>query len=208
LNNSGDVGERTGVKGGFVIPMLVDKREPRIPDFAEVKDRVAQSLKQKRAIEQLEQKAKEVASSVNSAADLKAAGEKAGFEADTEESHKLGATLGKAGTSPALDDAIYALKTGETTKTPMKVGDNWVILGVTSRKEADLAEFSKQREQLTQTTVSAKQNELFGDYIEAVQRRMKQDGKIKIYDDVLAAIEEDEPDIATPPRPQLPIQTK
>jgi peptidyl-prolyl cis-trans isomerase D len=208
LNNSGDVGERTGVKGGFAIPMLVDKREPRIPDFAEVKDRVAQSLRQKRAIEQLEQKAKEVASSVNSAADLKAAGEKAGFEAETEESHKLGATLGKAGTSPALDDAIYALKTGETTKTPMKVGDNWLVLGVTSRKEADLAEFSKQREQLTQTTVSAKQNELFGDYIEAVQRRMKQDGKIKIYDDVLAAIEEDEPDIATPPRPQLPIQTK
>jgi peptidyl-prolyl cis-trans isomerase D len=208
LNNSGDVGARTGVKGGFAIPMLVDKREPRIPDFAEVKDKVAQSLKQKRATEQLEQKAKEIASSVNSAADLKAAGEKAGFEANTDEGYKLGATLGKAGTSPALDEAIYALKTGETTKTPMKVGDNWVVLGVTSRKEADLAEFSKQREQLTQTKVSAKRNELFEDYIGAVQRRMKQDGKIKIYDDVLAAIEEDEPEIAMPPRPQLPIQTK
>ncbi|MDQ2977416.1 MAG: SurA N-terminal domain-containing protein [Acidobacteriota bacterium] len=208
LNNSGDVGERTGVKGGFAIPMLVDKKEPRIPDFAEVKDKVAQSLKQKRATEQLEQKAKEVALSVNSAADLKTTGEKAGFEANTEEGYKLGATLGKAGTSPALDEAIYALKTGETTKTPMKVGDNWVVLGVTSRKEADLAEFSKQREQLTQTKVSAKQNELFEDYIGAVLRRMKQDGKIKIYDDVLASIEEDEPEIATPPRPQLPIQTK
>jgi peptidyl-prolyl cis-trans isomerase D len=208
LNNAGDVGERTGVKGGFAIPMLVDKREPRIPDFAEVKDKVAQSLKQKRATEQLEQKAKDVASSVTSAADLKAAGEKTGFEANTEEGYKLGATLGKAGTSPALDEAIYALKPGETIKTPVKVGENWVVLGVTSRKEADLAEFSKQREQLTQTKVSAKQNELFEDYIGAVQRRMKQDGKIKIYDDVLAAIEEDEPEIATPPRPQLPIQTK
>jgi peptidyl-prolyl cis-trans isomerase D len=208
LNNAGDVGERTGVKGGFAIPMLVDKKEPRIPEFAEVKDKVAQSLKQKRATEQLEQKAKEVASSVTSAADLKAAGEKTGFEANTEEGYKLGATLGKAGTSPALDEAIYALKPGETIKTPVKVGENWVVLGVTSRKEADLAEFSKQREQLTQTKVSAKQNELFEDYIGAVQRRMKQDGKIKIYDDVLAAIEEDEPEIATPPRPQLPIQTK
>jgi peptidyl-prolyl cis-trans isomerase D len=208
LNNSGDVGERTGVKGGFAIPMLVDKREPRIPDFAEVKDKVAQSLKQKRATEQLEQKAKEVASSVTSAADLKAAGEKTGFEANTEEGYKLGATLGKAGTSPALDEAIYALKPGETIKTPVKVGENWVVLGVTSRKEADLAEFSKQREKLMQTTVSAKQNELFGDYIRAVQQRMKQDGNIKIYDEVLAAIEEDEPEIATPPRPQLPIQTK
>ena len=37
LNNPNDVGERTGVKGGFAIPMLVDKKEPRIPDFDEVK---------------------------------------------------------------------------------------------------------------------------------------------------------------------------
>jgi peptidyl-prolyl cis-trans isomerase D len=207
LNNSGDVGEKTGVKGGFAIPILVDKREPRIPDLAEVKDKVAGALKQKRATEQLEQKAKEVASSANSAADLKAAGEKAGFEAKTDEGYKLGSTLGEAGTSPALDEAVYALKTGEITKTPIKVGENWVVLGIADRKEADLAEFSKQRDQLTQTKVSAKQNELFEDYIGAVQRRMKQDGKIKVYDDVLAALEEEEPDIATPPRPQLPIQT-
>ncbi len=33
LNNANDVGERTGVKGGFAIPMLVDKKEPRISDL-------------------------------------------------------------------------------------------------------------------------------------------------------------------------------
>ena len=40
LNNSNDVGAVTGVKGGFAIPMLVDKKEPRIPEFDEVKDKV------------------------------------------------------------------------------------------------------------------------------------------------------------------------
>jgi peptidyl-prolyl cis-trans isomerase D len=208
LNNTNDVGERTGVKGGFAIPMLVDKKEPRIPDFEEVKTKVAEALKKQRAKEQLDQKANEIASSLTKPADIKAAGEKAGFDVATEEGYKLGSTLGKAGVSPTLDEAIYALKTGEVIKTPVKVGDNWVVLGVTNRHEADLAEFAKQREQLKQTLLSAKQNQLFEDYIAAVQQRMKQKGKIKVYQDVLASMEEEEPELTPPQRPQFPRRTK
>jgi peptidyl-prolyl cis-trans isomerase D len=208
LNNPGDVGELTGVKGGFAIPMLVEKREPRIPDFDEVKTKVAQALKQERAKLQLEQKAKELAASLNSAADVQTAGEKAGFEVASDSGYKLGSPMGKAGTSPALDDAVYALKTGEVTKTPVKVGDNWVIVGVKLRTEADLADFAKQREQLTQTMVGERQNQVFDDYVAAVTQRMKQAGKIKIYTDVLNGMEEDEPVAAPAPRPQFPIPTK
>lgn len=202
LNNPGDVGEPTGIKGGFAVPTLVEKKEPRIPDFEEVKSKVADAVKQQRAREQLEQKAKDLASSLKSAADLKTAAEKSGFKAETEEGYKLGAPLGTAGTSPALDEAIYALKAGEATKTPIKVGDSFVILGVAKREEADLAAFASQRNDLTQTMLSARQNQVFEDYIAAVQQRMKQNGKIKIYPDVLASLEEAEPEIV--PRPQLP----
>jgi len=206
LNNPNDVGNRTGVKGGFAIPMLVEKREPRIPEFDEVKTNVADLIKQQRAQEQLEQKAKELAASVNSAADLKAAAEKAGFEVATNEGHKLGSPLGDAGTSPALDEALYSLKNGEVTKSPLKVGDSFVVLGVTNRHEADLAEFAKQKEQLKQGMLSGKQSQIYEDYISAVQQRMKQDGKIKVYTDVLNSLEESEPEVAPQPqRPQFPI---
>jgi parvulin-like peptidyl-prolyl isomerase len=208
LNNIGDVGAQAGVKGGFAIPMLIDKKEPRIPDFEEVKSKVAEAVKRERAKEQLAQMARDLASSVKSPADLKAAAEKAGFEVATEEGYKLGGTLGKAGTSPALDETIYSLKTGEIAKTPVKVGDNWVVLGVTNRKEADLAEFAQQRDQLMQTMLSARQNQVFEDYVVTVQRRMMQAGKIKIYQDVLASIDEAEPEIATPPGTQIPIPVK
>jgi peptidyl-prolyl cis-trans isomerase D len=205
LNNANDVGERTGVKGGFAIPMLVEKKEPRTPDFEEIKPNVTTVLKQQRAKEQLEQKAKELAASLNGAADLKAAAEKAGFEVATEDKFKLGSPLGKAGSNPALDEAVYALKSGEVTKSPLKVGDDFVVLGVTNRQEADLAEFAKQREQLTQTMLTAKQDQVYEDYISAVQQRMKQNGKIKIYSDVLANLEDSEPEVAPQPqRPQFP----
>jgi peptidyl-prolyl cis-trans isomerase D len=207
LNNPGDVGELTGVKGGFAIPMLVEKRDPRIPDFEEVKDKVVQALKQERAKQQIEQKANELTSSLKSAEELQAAGEKAGFEVASDSGYKLGSPLGKVGTSPALDEALYALKTGELTKTPVKVGDNLVIVGLKTRTEPDLAAFANQRQQLTQTMLGERQNQVFDDYVAAVTQRMKQAGKIKVYTEVLNSMEEDEP-VAAPQRPQLPIGTR
>ncbi len=207
LNNPNDVGEPTGVKGGFAIPLLVDKKEARIPGFDEVKTKVSDALKHQRANEQLEQKAKDLAASVTSPDGLKPAAEKLGLEASTEEGYKVGGTLGKAGESPALDESIYGLKAGELNKAPVKVGANWVVFGVTKRNAADLAEFAKQREQLTQTMLTERQNQVFEDYIAAVQERMRREGKIKIYDDVLATMEEDEP-AAAPPGGGLTFPTK
>lgn len=196
LANPNDVGEQTGIKGGFAIPMLVEKKDPRIPEFDEVKTKVAEARKQEIAKQQLEQKAKEIASSLNTPADIKAAAEKAGFVSETSETFKLGSALGEAGTSPALDEALNALKSGEVTKVPVKVGEKWIVLGVTNRKNADLAAFASERNDLMSTMLSARQNQVFEDYITAAQNRMKQDGKIKIYQDVLTAMEQSEPEFA------------
>jgi peptidyl-prolyl cis-trans isomerase D len=204
LNNPNDVGERVGVKGGFAIPMFVDKKEARIPEFDEVKDKVTAALKQQRGKDQLDQKARELADGAKTAADLKAAAEKAGLEGETQEAYKVGSALGKAGTSPALDEAVFALKEGEVTKAPIKVGDHLVIVGATKRKEADLAEFAKQREQLTQSALRTRQDQVYGDYLAAAVERLKQAGKVKVYKEVLDGLEEDEPAPTMPQRPRLP----
>jgi peptidyl-prolyl cis-trans isomerase D len=193
LNNANDVGEVTGIKNGFAIPMLVEKKEPRIPEFDEVKSKVTDAIKQQRAKEQLEQKAKDLAASVTSADGIKAAGEKEGYDSGLEEGFKLGSSLGKAGTSTALDELIYGLKEGEFSKTPIKVDDNWVIVGVTKKHDPDQTGFAGQRDTLKQSMIGERQDQVFEDYVAGVQQRMKQQGKIKIYDDVLAQLEEAEP---------------
>ena len=197
LNNPNDVGESTGIKGGFAIPMLLEKKDPRIPDFDEVKTKVADAIKQQRAKEQLEQRAKDLVASLSGPDGIKAAGEKEGYEAGLEESFKLGGSLGKAGSSTALDDLIYSLKPGEFSKTPIKVDDKWVIVGVTKKYDADQAAFANQRDTLKQSMMSERQDQVFEDYVAGVQQRMKKDGKIKIYDKVLAQL--DEADAAAEP---------
>lgn len=208
LNNQNDVGEVAPIKGGFAIPMLIDKKEPRIPEFDEVKTKVADVIKQERAREQLEQKARELAASISGPDAIKAAGEKEGYDAGVEEGFKLGSSLGKAGTSTALDDLIYSLKQGEFSKTPIKIDDKWVIVGVTRKTDADQAGFAAQRDTLKQSMISERQDQVYEDYIAGVQQRMKQQGDIKIYDDVLAQLDESEPAAEPGLPPGLNFPTK
>lgn len=208
LSNPNDVGERTPIKGGFAIPMLLEKRDPRIPEFDEVKDKVAQGFKSEQAKQRVEQTARDLAANTNAAADLKAAAEKVGLEAKDEAGYTFGNPLGEAGTAPTVDDAIYALQQGQVSKSPLKVGDNWVVVGLTKRTEADLAKFATQRDQLMQSALSERRNQVFDDYVNAIQVRMQREGKIKIYEDVLARIADSGDAAAPPPRSRIPVPTK
>ncbi|HEX8176106.1 MAG TPA: SurA N-terminal domain-containing protein [Pyrinomonadaceae bacterium] len=206
LQNPNDVGERTPVKGGFAIPMLLEKRDPRIPEFDEVKDKVTQAYKQEQARQRVEQTARDLAGNTNAASDLKAAAERVGLEAKEQEDYKLGDPLGEAGTAPAIDDALFALQAGQVNKTPVKTGDAWVIVGVTKRTEPDSAKYAAQREQLMQTALSERRNQVFDDYINAIQVRMQREGKIKVYEDVLARMADSDPSAGQRPRIPIPGQ--
>ncbi|MEJ7618431.1 MAG: hypothetical protein WKF30_16030 [Pyrinomonadaceae bacterium] len=164
-------------------------------------------MRQEQARAKLEQTARDVINSASAPAGLKAAAERAGLTTENLNDYKLGSPLGEAGTGPALDEAILALQAGELAKNPIKVNNNWVIVGATRRTDADLAEFTKQRDQLTETALTARRSRVFEDYVSAVQQRMARDGRIEIHDDVLTQIQEDEPPMVAPPRfPGMPSQ--
>jgi peptidyl-prolyl cis-trans isomerase D len=208
LNNPNDVGERTGIKNGFAIPMLVEKKGPRIPEFAEVKQKVTDAVKTETAKSQLEGKAKELIANAKAPGDLKAAAAKIGLEAQAEANYKLSTPLGEAGSSVLLDDPLFAAKAGEVLKTPIFLNQNYIVIGVNSRTEADLTEFAKQRESLMQSALTERKNQVFDDYLTALQNRMQQEGKITIYKDVLAGMKEAEPEAAPPRRPPFQLPPK
>lgn len=201
LENAGDVGEKTPIPNGFAIPSLVEKREPRDADFDDVKEQVAEAVKLEKARNQVEETAKQIASSVGSVADLKSAAEGKDLKAQDQKDFILGSPLGQgpsAGTSEALQDAIFALNKGEVAKQPIKVGDNWYIVGVNNRTEADMQEFAKQRDGLISGKLRQKRETVFSDYLAAVRARFEKEGKITIYQDAVAKIDaataEDKPE--------------
>jgi peptidyl-prolyl cis-trans isomerase D len=206
LEEPNQVGDRVGVKNGFAIPMLAEKRDPRVPEFDEVRDRVATDLKRARAGEQLEQTARDLATNSASPDALKAAAGKLGLKPQDEEGFHLGRPLGTAGADPAIDSAVYALKVGETTKTPVKVGETWVVLGVTKRDDAKTEDFDKRKSQLVETAINERREQVFDEFLTSARRRLEEKGDIQINRDTLAQLEEAEaPPTAVPPRAPITI---
>jgi len=200
LENPNDVGDKTPIKEGFAIPMLVDKKEPRDAEFEEVKAQIIDVVKLDKARAQVEEIAKQIASGAASSSALDSAATAKGLKAKDQKSFIIGSPLGEgptAGTNEALEDAIYAMKTGEVTKTPLKIGDNWVIVGVANREDADNAEFVKQRSGLIEQMQARKRSTVFADYMAAAKQKFEAAGYIKIYKDALDKI--DAPDPNAPP---------
>ena len=208
LENPNDVGERTPIQNGFAIPLLVEKKEPRDATFDEVKAQVAETVKLEKARAQVEEIAKQIAAGAATAGDLGTAATSKGLKSQEQKGYIVGSPLGQgpsASTTEALEDAVYALKPGEVTKTPLKVGDNWYVVGVTKREDANMDDFAKERDELIQTMVQQKRGAVFGDYLAEVRRKMEQSGDIKIYNDVLEKLDADMP-ATSPQMPQFPFQ--
>lgn len=184
LENAGDVGDRVAVSNGFAVPALVEKREPRIPDFAEVREQVIGRVKQERARSQLEQTAKELANAATPAA-LKAAAEKLGLKTATLPVYRISTPMEDAGTSPEADEVIYALKEGEVSRRPVKIGETWVVVAADKRKDPDPTQFATQRDQLTESILDTRRASVFEDYVAAIKTRLERDNEIRINDDVL-----------------------
>ncbi len=213
LEKANDVGDKIPVPGGFAIPILVDKKDPRDAEFEEVKSQVVEAVKTSQARDQVENIAKKIADSADSVGGLGGAASGVNLKSRTATDFILGSPLGEgpsAATSEALEDAIFALKKGEVTK-PIKVGDNWLVVGVNSREEANMDNYTKEREQLVRTKLDEKRNRLFTDYVASVRQKMESSGEIKIYKDAVAKVEEanklNQPQVpGLPPGLQLPQQ--
>jgi parvulin-like peptidyl-prolyl isomerase len=191
LQNVGDVGEKTPIQNGFAVPMMVDKKDPRDAEFDEVKAQIVDVVKLEKARAQVEEIAKKIAAVPNAAA-LAAAATSNGLKVKDQKNYVLGSPLGEgptAGTNEELEDALFAMKAGDVTKNPLKVGDNWYIVGVNGREEASTTEYAKQRSNLMEQMLTRKRSAVYGDYLTATKLKLQTDGQIKIYQDAIDKID-------------------
>ena len=192
LQNAQDVGDKIPVKDGFAVPMLIDKKEPRDAEFDEVKNELVEVVKLESARNKIEQIANQIAAGSTTAATIASAAVSQKAKAKEQKSFILGSPLGEgpsATTSKELEDAIYGMKAGEATKTPIKIGDAYYIVGVTNREEANMEEFAKERDTLMEQMLTQKRGEVFQDYLASTRFRLEKDGDIKIYKDVVSKVD-------------------
>ena len=193
LVNPQDVGDKIPVQNGFAIPILADKKDPRDAEFEEVKAKLIDVVKLEKARTQIADIANQIASGAANAGALAGLASGKGLKAEESKGFILGSPLGtgtSATTNEALEDAIYGLRQGEVTKTPIQIGDTYYIVGVNSREEANMDDFAKQRSTLMEQMAMRKKGEVFSDYLASTRQKMEAAKEIVIYDAAVKKLDE------------------
>jgi peptidyl-prolyl cis-trans isomerase D len=186
LSNPGDIGDHQNVKGGLAIPQYLDPRGPHEANLDEVKTKVEDKYRLEKAKDLASQDALALAKAQTPDA-LKSQAEAMGLKAD----ERAGITGNDSIASLITEESrtsIYKLNPGQVTPEPIKTesGDSYVVAAMLSRKDADMGEaFQKQRKSIEDRLLSSKKDMIFSTFMTATEKRLKDEGKIKVYQSVI-----------------------
>ncbi|HJQ70415.1 MAG TPA: SurA N-terminal domain-containing protein [Blastocatellia bacterium] len=198
LQAVGDVTDQINVNNGLAVAQLVDKREPHDATFEEARTKVEDSYRTEKAKEIAAERARQLAAAASPEA-LSSLATSMGLKPDERSGWSPGndPQLGPL-TSEADLGRVEKLNKGEITREPIKVSgsDSYVVAAVLDRSNPDMGEaFQKEKKSIYERLLDAKRNTIYMSYMAAVQKRLKDEGDIEIYNDVLAS----EFGTATPP---------
>ena len=158
-------------------------RTPYIPKLDEVKTRVADDVKQEKAVEMAKQRAASIATELKSAKDFAAAVKRAGLEIKTTELVARGSAIPDLGISESIDDVAFALPQGGVSDA-ITTPTGTAIIRVAEKVNVTDAEVESGKDQMRDELVNARRDKFFGAYMQ----KAKQGLKITTREDTLARV--------------------
>jgi hypothetical protein len=188
LNDIGQVGNQITLKDGVAIPQLAAKRDPHDPPFDEVKDRVTAKLRKDKAAERARRRANERAQQATTVDALQKAAAAEKLELKKQEDFKRGSILQELEQSDQLEGFAFSLEAGKTAPQAIKVGEKFVLLGVTSKKAADLTKLAAEQEANRKRLLDQRRGQLYQAYLKQIKDKLASEGKIIVYQKVFDSI--------------------
>ena len=207
LQNPGDISDRMNVDKGFAIVQYLEKRDPHDPTFEEAKAKIERAYRTARSRELANDRAKELAKAQNIEELKKMTGSLA-LKLDERTGLSASDSIGPL-VSEGTRASVYKLNVGEITREPIKAdNDVYVVAAVFGRKDPDMGEaFEKERKSIEQRILDEKRNTFFSTYLATTQKQLKDEGKIKIYDNVIASAMDASGQLPETGQPRMPSST-
>jgi parvulin-like peptidyl-prolyl isomerase len=168
------------VSRGWVFETVTAKEEPRIPQLAEVRDKVRDDVIRDRAAELAKSKAAEIAATLKGAGDFAAAAKKAGLEVKTTELVARGAAIPELGVSPEIDKVAFALPQGGVSD-PITTPQGTAIIRVAEKAGVTDAEITAGKDPVREELVGQRRDRFFSGYMTEAKKKLD----IQIYQDTL-----------------------
>jgi peptidyl-prolyl cis-trans isomerase D len=166
---------------GFAFIALTEIKPSYVPKLDEVKEKVREDVIRTKAVDIARSKAATMAQAAKS--NFAAAAKAAGVEVKTTELITRGSAYPQVGVSAQLDDAIFALKAGETTG-PIATSKEVVVARVKERQDVDAAKLPTERESLRAEMLQEQRGTFFAAYMSKAKAKMT----IKYNDKALKAL--------------------
>ncbi len=144
----------------------------------EVRDKVLTELKQQKAAQLAQARAKELERRVKAGEKFAPASKALGFDPKTSEMFARSGSVPGLGSGKQLS-AAFALKSGEVG-SPLELGSNWAVYQVVEKTEANPADFEKQKKTIADTLVQSKRTLAFEAFRTGLEERMKKEGTLKL----------------------------
>lgn len=207
LQNPGDISDRMNVDKGFAIVQYLEKRDPHDPTFEEANAKIERAYRTAKSKELANERAKELAKAQN-IEELKQLTGSMALKLDERIGLSASDSIGPL-VSESTRAHVYKLNVGEVTKEPIKAdNDVYVVAAVSGRKDPDMGEaFQKERKSIEQRMLEEKRNTFFSTYLATTQKQLKDEGKIKIYDDAIASAIDTGGPLPETGQPRMPSPT-
>ncbi len=152
------------------------------PTFDEIRSRVESEFKNERVAALLSQKTQELADRAKAEHDLKKAAKEAGAVIKTSELVQPDGQVPDIGSMSGGASAAFSMKPGEISG-PITNGNTGVVLSILDRQEPSPQEFEAKKDQVRDSLLLNKQQEMFGLFLTNLRAQLEKAGKIKINQD-------------------------
>ena len=172
---------------GFAVFQLLGVKPPATPTFEEIRSQVEQQFKNERANVLLSQKVQELSDRAKTAHDLKKVAKELGATMKASDLVPPDGQVPDIGSMTGQAAVAFTMKPGDISG-PINSGTNGVVISMLEVQAPPDAYFTAKRDQIRDTLVQSKQQELFGLFIANLRDQMEKAGKIKINQEELKSL--------------------
>lgn len=167
----GAVSPALRVSRGWVLATVTGKEEPRLPQLAEVRDRVRDDLTRERAAELAKTRAAEIAAMLKGAGDFAAAAKKAGLEVKSTELITRGSPIPDLGVSPDVDKVAFSLPVNGVSD-PITTPSGTAIVRVTEKEGVTDEQVKQGMDQVREELVNQRRDRFFSGYMNEAKKKL------------------------------------
>ncbi len=171
--------EMSSTSQGFAVFQLVAVKPQSTPTFDEIHSKVEEDFKTERSSVLLRQKTQELSDRAKAEHDLKKAAKELGATMKTSDFVLPDGQVPDIGSMTGQASVAFTMKPGEISG-PIESGSNGVVLDTSDVQAPTDADFAAKKDQIRDTLLQAKEQELFGLFLTNLRDQMEKSGKIKI----------------------------